>query len=329
MKQLCLLIITLLIFCTSTQYTYNRALQFDGVNDLVKVGSVSTDEALLSSWTLEAWIKPDQEQKLNLPNIAGFPNRHPNLHVCGNSTACADPTYLLASLREENGDYFNVIGNKLRVENNKWSHVAASWNNETLIILVNGELDGIQYPYKEGYKNPMYCSGMVCDEGLQIGGFRCCSNYSAQYFKGLIDEVRVWRTGRTQAEVKSTMNHTLRGNETGLAYYWRFDEGYGLLASSLANSGYGARGGGVKNSEPVWVLSDAPIQDLFPMVQETVEVRGYAEEDYSVAVISSAIVAVVMFALGVAVGLYVIPRMRAKNTDEEERAVRPEDEAFN
>ncbi|EDN70577.1 conserved hypothetical protein [Beggiatoa sp. PS] len=42
-------------------------------------------------------------------------------------------------------------------------------------------------------------------------------------FEGQIDEVRIWNTARTQAEIQANMNITLQGNESGLVAYYPFD----------------------------------------------------------------------------------------------------------
>jgi len=66
------------------------------------------------------------------------------------------------------------------------------------------------------------------------------------YFHGMLDDVRIWRVIRTQEEIRATMNIELKGNEAGLAAYWKFDEPAGSLiaydSSSNGNDG-GVRGG--------------------------------------------------------------------------------------
>jgi len=108
----------------------------------------------------------------------------------------------------------------------------------------------------------------LSDEGIDIGGYRFLTQqgtyFSYQYFRGLIDEVRVWNVGRTQSEIKATMNTVLSGGEPGLVYYWRFDEGKGLLVESLAFASYGTLGGGIVDAEPRWVQSDAPLTNPYP-----------------------------------------------------------------
>ncbi len=44
-------------------------------------------------------------------------------------------------------------------------------------------------------------------------------------FQGVLDDLRMWNITRTQAQIKSTMNIELAGNETGLVGYWKLNTG--------------------------------------------------------------------------------------------------------
>jgi len=190
--------------------------------------------------------------------------------LCGNSVTCNNnPTKTLAQLRERNGAYFTIVGNNpLPDTSNTWYHLSSSWDNKTFVTYVNGVLDVSSQPYNQGYVAPLNCTFSLCDEGIDIGGYRFLTEqgtyFSNQYFRGLIDEVRVWNVGRTQSEIKATMNTVLSGGEPGLVYYWRFDEGMGLLVDSLAFASYGTLGGGIAAAEPRWVQSDAPLTNPYP-----------------------------------------------------------------
>jgi len=234
-----------------------------------------TDLSLSNFWTAEAWIKPFGNQANNFqPNIVGFPGRHPQLELCGNSSNCPNnPTKTLAQLRERNGAYYTMVGSKILdfTSGLTWIHLAASWNNQTFTTYINGEIDVVQLPYTLGYLQPLTCTFSLCDEGIDIGGYRFLTTggtyFSYQYFTGVIDEVRVWSVGRTQQEIKSTMSTVLSGSETGLLYYWRFDEGTGLLVNSQAFPSFGTLGGGIVDAEPKWVLSDSPLTNPYPPPQ--------------------------------------------------------------
>ena len=47
------------------------------------------------------------------------------------------------------------------------------------------------------------------------------------YFRGQLDEVRVWSVARSEAQVRAAMGQRLSGNEVGLVGLWNFDAGDG------------------------------------------------------------------------------------------------------
>eukprot|EP01120_Amphizonella_sp_Union-15-10_P001953 TRINITY_DN1209_c0_g1_i1.p1 TRINITY_DN1209_c0_g1~~TRINITY_DN1209_c0_g1_i1.p1 ORF type:complete len:330 (+),score=61.51 TRINITY_DN1209_c0_g1_i1:54-1043(+) len=271
-KYFILLILPSLVLAV---YPGNYALKFDGIDDIVKIGHTETDLDLDLFWTLEAWVKPEGKHIYQFqPNIAGFPGRHPNLELCGKTTSasCHNETTLgLTQLREANGQYYTISG-KTRINEEKWYHLAATWNNKTLDLYVDGKLDYSINPYEYGYIEPRGCSFDLCDEGIDIGGYRFITMagnyYSNQYFSGIIDEVRVWKVGRTAEQIVDNMNRVLSGAEPGLLYYWPFDEGSGTLVKSLAQDSYGSRGGGITYAEPEWVISDAPLTNDNPVKKQ-------------------------------------------------------------
>jgi len=54
----------------------------------------------------------------------------------------------------------------------------------------------------------------------------------AQYilnYKGIVDELRLWNTARSQADIQRNMNRILYGTETGLVAYYQFDHTTGTM----------------------------------------------------------------------------------------------------
>ena len=53
-----------------------------------------------------------------------------------------------------------------------------------------------------------------------------------QFFNGLVSELRVWSTARTQAEILANMNNNLTGSESGLVGLWRGDNNFNDLTAN-------------------------------------------------------------------------------------------------
>ncbi|MCW5935313.1 MAG: hypothetical protein KIT45_13615, partial [Fimbriimonadia bacterium] len=68
---------------------------------------------------------------------------------------------------------------------------------------------------------------------LNIGG----GGSAPATYHGALDEIRIWRRARTAREIQRDMNAVLVGNETGLAAYYRLDEGHGTQALNSATGG--------------------------------------------------------------------------------------------
>jgi len=97
-----------------------------------------------------------------------------------------------------------------------WQHVAYVRDSGNDKIYVNGIEQPIStktpYAIVDNLDNILIGSGVVSG------------------FDGIIDEVRVWNTARTQEEIQANMNTQLMGNEFGLVGYWKFNEGTGTVA---------------------------------------------------------------------------------------------------
>ncbi|MGA7933649.1 MAG: LamG domain-containing protein, partial [Kovacikia sp.] len=63
-----------------------------------------------------------------------------------------------------------------------------------------------------------------------------CGDAKDHYFKGQIDEVRIWNRVRTLAEIQSSMSDRLTGSEENLIGYWYFDEVTGTTVKDYSSS---------------------------------------------------------------------------------------------
>ena len=89
-------------------------------------------------------------------------------------------------------------------------------------------------------------------------------------YKGLMDEVRIWNVARSEAEIRSTMNGSLSGNEPGLAVYYPIDAadlsaaGKGMLLRDHAAGKHDAR---LANFNPKEAI--VPHEEVVPTVQSS------------------------------------------------------------
>lgn len=108
--------------------------------------------------------------------------------------------------------------------NNTWTHIAVTYDKGVITAYQNGVV--VSTETWGSPTIPIQASG----SDLTFGG---------NMFYGAIDEVRLWNTVRTQAEIQADAG-ILQVSNSPLAGYWRIDEGSGTTvadASSNANNG--------------------------------------------------------------------------------------------
>lgn len=292
--------------CASATYDDNYCLEFDGKDDFIIFDfEEELDNGLSSSeWTLECWVQVNSQYKQSGPqqvNFLGYPKRAPNLEMSVNN----GEQKVLTQLRESNGHYYTLKAAE-EIRDKDWHHVAGSWDNNTLLVFIDGEVAASSNPYDQGYREPRLCQE-DCNLGLFIGGFRFWNN-SQQYFHGLIDEVRVWNYGRDQDEIKETMNRVINPETPGLLYYWRFDEGKGSFVLSLTEEqSPGTLGGLNPEHRPLWKKSTAPLSESSSEVMHspsdnTVEERVSYTSPLLWGMLIGSLILIVGFAAGVMVG---------------------------
>ncbi|MBE0645472.1 MAG: S8 family serine peptidase [Bacteroidetes bacterium] len=84
---------------------------------------------------------------------------------------------------------------------------------------------------------------------------------SVEYANGVIDELRIWKTARTDAEISANMYTAVNGNDPGVAAVMHFDEGRAMEALSEPGSVMAPMSNG-----PVWLVSEVPMVSPAPPV---------------------------------------------------------------
>jgi concanavalin A-like lectin/glucanase superfamily protein len=216
------------------------AAQFTGASSLSVARPVQDD------FTLEAWIKTTASRSGTMfyhGNGLIYADAPPGTNPAGSNdfgTAILNDKFAFGI-----GNPDTTLQSDSRVTTGEWVHVAATRNKAAgeAHVFVNGvDEKSMTTPQK----------GSLTDQAtLSLG----CTLNDQNHFIGLMEEVRIWNVARTEAEIASTMRQRLRGNETGLVAYWRFDDPGGATALDSSPAKADAAIAGTLE----WVASDAPI----------------------------------------------------------------------
>ena len=230
----------------------NRALYLDGTNDFARQldTRVRYNEATLTKFCLEAWIKPDSPRRTANQVIvekAGlyqdpYSSQTPEVLVVGANFRMGITNglpYVLYNGRTSLRTYQATAKTAHRITSNtNWTHVAGSYDGANLTIYVNGEesysLQTTELPVN-GYDITMTNSGtfagrshtLIVGAGDNHAGSDPVS--PTNYFGGCVDEVRVWDGARTRAEILANKNRRLTQNDITNAMpfiynYFTFDD---------------------------------------------------------------------------------------------------------
>ena len=104
-----------------------------------------------------------------------------------------------------------------------------------LVITYDGQKQEV---YKDGEK--IFERNQTGEMGgsafnFMIGGRYFDNGTIGDYFKGAIDEVRIWSEVRQGSDILAFLNRRLRGDEKNLRGYWHFDQG---IARDYASNGH-------------------------------------------------------------------------------------------
>lgn len=236
---------------TNTDLLVNKALYFDGVNDRVTATNPFLHQ---QTFTLEAWVKVDPST-LN-KQIMNWQGTHTGQMFVSNAG--------LLGYGESNGSWSGWHGGPT-INDNAWHHVAVVRTPTNVTTYIDGAV---------GFSNNI--SMTLTTDRFTIGAF----NNGSSGMTGAIDEVRIWSTALTPADIQERMNIRLDGNEAGLVRYFHFDHGkpaqnnvgLDLLKDHTANNGDGnlkgfALSGGTSN----WVTSWT-----YPTLYTDNDADGYA-----------------------------------------------------
>lgn len=144
-----------------------------------------------------------------------------------------------------------------RVNDGRWHHIAGTTDGNTWRIYVDGVLENTgSYNYSR--------VDLTTSTNLSIGNYAA---QSGQYFQGDIDEVRVWRTVRSAADIQQNMCRKFATAPADLVAYYRFDQSSGLVATDQGSQP--TNGALVGFAGSPWHLSGAALGDASTALYQT------------------------------------------------------------
>ncbi len=196
---------------------YGAALKFDGENDILTIPS-SPELEFSEAFTLEAWVRPQDSREFGAIITKETPGFYGYALESGGWAKGIPEGFI-----SPEGSVEKSISGPEELPLNAWSHLAFTYDGEQMRLYVDGEL-----------AKTASTSGPQGGEGaLQIGG----SKLFGGYFKGLIDEVRVYDgalDGEEIGEDEESPVEAASAPELNPVASYAFDEGAGATAHDSA-----------------------------------------------------------------------------------------------
>ena len=176
-----------------------QALEFDGSNDFVNLGTGSSLESF-SQQTISMWIYPRmQAASGNIRTLltSGSGSDIYSMGICNNNfTICntiANTFYF--EYADLNVDHNRWAAPANTVQTNQWQHIAATLvcNSSTAVLYYNGQAVSA---------TKTQSAAQNCHQGIGEPKYIVYNNQGDPLFDGLIDEVRIYNRALTADEIK-------------------------------------------------------------------------------------------------------------------------------
>jgi len=224
------------------------ALGFDGFDDYVRVPDDPsldmTDGVTIAAWiflnSYTEWASIVTKGGIVDDGGALTPNNY-TVHQSGPSAASGQFGHLRFTTS------FGLAGDSHSIiPLHEWHHVAVTFDGATARFYLDGERDGAA---------PFFGQLQSNDDPLHIG---VDFPGGDEYWNGCLDEVMVFNRALSIEEIRALSDDDPELIFSGLAGFWRFNEGHGDIAHDRSENGNHGRLFG----HPTWKNFGAPSSDL-------------------------------------------------------------------
>ncbi len=216
---------TVLITITSSSASCGKGIELDGINDWVNI----PDLTLTNDFTVEGWFKlaPGIDYR---DVLFGQEGSGPDIHF----TAGRVRLYAYG---------IRVTANTAILADT-WEHIAITRSGTTLSVYINGIKDA------KGRWN-----GSLSIKAIGRG--------NRGYYKGMMDEIRIWDVARTEAEIRTNFETDVEPNALGLIGYWNFNDTAQIISDVSSSENHASLGASTEigTDDPVRLDSLAPLTE--------------------------------------------------------------------
>src|SRR3989338_43253 len=198
---------TLINSPTWTTGKLNNALSFDGINDYTNISNESNfDFERTNSFSASAWIKIAPTTVEN--SILGKEFNGPT--YTGWAFYVEPDSVRVFLVNKWDAPSNGIVKNSsIQVDDNLWHHVAFTYNGTSLASGINIYIDGVLSNGTVTRDN--LSASMLNNVPLNIGS---SVSGSANYFKGVLDEIRVYNRVLSSSDITELYNYTGSGGSS-------------------------------------------------------------------------------------------------------------------
>jgi len=202
-----------------------KVLEFNGTDQYINCGNNSSLQITGSSFTIETWIYPTNfktavwENSIVDHHFVGYVGY--GMQFGGNGQFDFD--------FGDGNSWHNLTSPENALQLNRWQHIAGVYDGSSIKLYVNGNL----------IAEKTDTASMVPNTSTDL--YLCEGNtFSGRFFTGKLDEIRIWKSGKTQAEIQQSMADEISTSDTNLVLYYKFSNFSNNIETDIsANSNNG------------------------------------------------------------------------------------------
>ena len=230
--------------------TRGNALVFDGLNDWVSVANSDDIDFNTEDFTVSLWFKTLQTPDPARWSILVGKESGVGTSRTGFDMVLQTPPYQgKVDFEVYSGGAVSGVISLEPLNDGLWHHVAGVKTSTQVEFFVDGVSQGT---------TPHNLGSVSNSEPLHFGS---ASQPKHWHYQGLMDEVRIWNSARTQQEIEAEMSRELAGTEDNLVGYWKFEESEGQTTADSAGTNDGQLGSSaiLDINDPIWLHTSFPI----------------------------------------------------------------------